>query len=335
MNSMADLSHLLPPASLSDLARAWLREDSPAFDYGGLVVGERDERAVLLCKTPGVLAGAPFFQAVFHELGCNVEWFYHDGDMLLRHAGEAPCRVAVVTGKARHLLLAERPALNCLARASGVATAARRACETARAAGWAGQVAGTRKTTPGFRLVEKHALLVGGAATHRYDLSSMIMLKDNHVWSSGGITQAVRDAKRVGGFSLKVEVECRTLEEGREAARAGADVIMLDNVAPPMLHTHAQTLKSEFPTVVVEASGGVTDENLLRYLGPSVDIVSLGSLTQGYPVVDFSLKVSRETGILGENAVRGAAAYSAGNGGSPSPPSSSATTPSARRNYAF
>lgn len=194
MNHTPEWSHLLHPVQLQDLVRSWLREDTPSFDYGGYVVGEREQMAVLLCKSPGVLAGVPFFDAVFRELGCSVSWKHSEGEWL-----EPVTTVAEVKGKVRHLLLGERVALNCIARASGIASGARRLQQQAAVVTvlgkdgaqvpWHGQVAGTRKTTPGFRMVEKYALLVGGIDTHRYDLSSMIMLKDNHIWSAGNISQ--------------------------------------------------------------------------------------------------------------------------------------------------
>ena len=171
---------------------------------------------MLLGKSRCVLAGVPFFDAVFQQLGCTVEWLAREGDVV-----EPPARVAVVRGPCRRLLLGERTALNCLSRASGVATAARELVALVRAAGWHGEVAGTRKTTPGFRLVEKYALLVGGASTHRMDLSAMVMLKDNHVWAAGSITAAVRQARAAAGFSTKIEVEARGLGEALEAVSRG------------------------------------------------------------------------------------------------------------------
>ncbi|XP_020669184.3 nicotinate-nucleotide pyrophosphorylase [carboxylating] [Pogona vitticeps] len=290
MASHPNLSHLLPAARLRQLARDWLKEDAPSFDYGGYAVGDHQECAVLLCKSPGVLAGFPFFEAIFAEVGCSVEWLQSEGTWV-----EPITRVAEVRGHAKDLLFGERVALNCLGRCSGVATAAAKVCRVAREAGWHGEVAGTRKTTPGFRLAEKYALLVGGASCHRYDLGSLIMLKDNHVWASGSITQAVQSARRVGGFALKVEVECRSLEEALEAAECGSDIIMLDNFAPEDLHPTASTLKTSFPQVTVEASGGITEENVAQFVGPSIDVVSLGCLTQSARVVDFSLKILRDS----------------------------------------
>ena len=279
----------LLPAHSREMIRGWLQEDIPSFDYGGYVVGTRKEQASLLCKSPGVLCGVPFFNMVFEEVGCTVSWGYQEGDVL-----QPVCCVATVTGPVNRLLQGERTALNILTRASGVATHARELADTARTLGWEGQVAGTRKTTPGFRAVEKYALLVGGVSLHRYDLSSMIMLKDNHIWSTGGVGEAVRAARKVAGFSMKIEVECRQLAEAREAAEASADIVMLDNFEPGALVKASQALKQTYPHLIVEASGGIRKDTLQHYCIPSVDVVSLSSTTQGYAPVNFSLKVRKE-----------------------------------------
>ncbi|KAE9338937.1 Nicotinate-nucleotide pyrophosphorylase carboxylating [Phytophthora rubi] len=294
----SNFAHLLPP-SWTKHVQLWLEDDIPSFDVGGFVVGEAEETALLLGKSEGVLAGVPFFTEVFRALGCQVEWLLQEGDEVQPSSvpgGKVP--VAKVTGKCRQLLLGERTALNILTRASGVATQAKCSVQQARALGWNGHVAGTRKTTPGFRLVEKYALLVAGASTHRHDLSQMVMLKDNHVWAAGSITQAVLKAKQAAGFSMKIEVECRRIEEAQEAATAGADIVMLDNFEPEQLKATAAELKKQFPHLLIEASGGITPETLGQYVSPHVDIVSQGKLTQGYPCLDFSLKIQKADGVL-------------------------------------
>ncbi|KAM4608128.1 nicotinate-nucleotide pyrophosphorylase [carboxylating] [Discoglossus pictus] len=287
-----DFARLLPRPRLQQLARDWLAEDAPWLDIAGWAASRGvhggHEEAVLLCKTPGVLAGGPFFQAVCEEVNCTVEWWYPEGAWL-----EPVTRVATVRGKINDLLLAERPALNALSRISGVATLGREVMQKAKATGWTGQVTGTRKTTPGFRLAEKYGLLVGGAGTHRYGANDLVMLKDNHVWAMGGVREALAGVRSLAGHTLKVEVECRTLEEALEAAEGGADIIMLDNLPAQSLHEAAMSVKSQYPGVVVEASGGVTPHNLLQFLGPHVDVVSMGCLTQGPKSTDFSLKLSR------------------------------------------
>ena len=121
----------------------------------------------------------------------------------------------------------------------------------------------------------------------------MVMLKDNHIWASGSITNAVKLARSASGFSQKIEVECQSLEEALEAAEAGADIVMLDNFVPNKLKEDAATFKEKYPNVLVEASGGITTETMPDYLCPHVDIVSQGKLTQGYPCVDYSLKIIR------------------------------------------
>jgi len=199
--------------------------------------------------------------------------------------------VARVKGEARKLLVGERTALNMLARCSGIATVSRKAHNIATEHNWKGRIAGTRKTTPGFRIVEKYGLLIGGADTHRMDLSSMVMLKDNHIWSTGSITNAVKKAKSVAGFSVKIEVECQSQQEAEEAILAGADIVMLDNFTPQKLKETAANLKKSYPHVLIEASGGVTLESLPEYFSEAIDIISMGNLTQGVPHIDFSLKI--------------------------------------------
>jgi len=178
---MGTYAHLLPPSWKTAVSQ-WLDEDTPSFDYGGFIVGEVEREAFLFGKGKkvAVLAGVPFFDEIFHQLGCSVEWHLQEGEAFqpIKH-------IATVRGKARFVLLGERVALNLLARCSGIATRSRVFKDLATAYGFKGTIAGTRKTTPGFRLVEKYGMLVGGIDPHRHDLSSMIMLKDNHIWSSG------------------------------------------------------------------------------------------------------------------------------------------------------
>lgn len=184
-----------------------------------------------------------------------------------------------------------------------------------RAAGWKGTLAGTRKTTPGFRIVEKYGILVGGADPHRHDLSAMVMLKDNHIWAcantvaAGGktagaageeeilsaIPRAVAAARATGGFATKIEVEVRSLDEANAAVEAGADVIMLDNFTPEGVRSAARELKQRWAksgrAFLIEVSGGLNEGNAADYACEDVDILSTSSIHQGTGIVDFSLKV--------------------------------------------
>jgi len=212
-----------------------------------------------------------------------VTFHYREGTHLTPPAG-GKTAVATVTGPARKILLGERVALNTLSRCSGIATASRSLVALARGAGYKGIIAGTRKTTPGFRVVEKYGMLVGGADAHRYDLSSMVMLKDNHVWSVGSISRAVAAVAAVGGFAVKVEVECQSEAEADEAIAAGADVVMLDNFTGEGLRVAAASIKRRWAGkgkgVLLECSGGLTEENVASFVCEDIDIISTSSIHQ-------------------------------------------------------
>ncbi|EEP82088.1 nicotinate-nucleotide diphosphorylase (carboxylating) [Uncinocarpus reesii 1704] len=305
-----DLGHLLP-LTYKRMIAAWLEEDCPSLDYGGFVVGEVEGEAKLLGKSNGVVAGVPFFNEVFAQLGCTVEWKVKEGDKI-----EPITVCAIVRGPMRKLLLGERVALNILARCSGIATKTSSLLSILRYHGWNGILAGTRKTTPGFRLVEKYGILVGGADPHRHDLSSMTMLKDNHVWAcynkdrashtasgenitiADAIPSAVDAARAAGGFAVKIEVECRSIEEANAAIGAGADIVMLDNFTPEGVREAAQQLKDEWDakgkprgSFLVEVSGGLREDNVADFACEDVDILSTSSIHQGVGIIDFSLKV--------------------------------------------
>ncbi|WVQ71038.1 nicotinate-nucleotide diphosphorylase (carboxylating) [Cryptococcus sp. DSM 104548] len=285
-----NLAHLLPPSWTSDVQR-WFAEDTPSFDWAGFVVGEEVQEAILWGKSGGVLAGVPFFDEVFKQVECSVEWLLPEGSVVPEGT---KTKVAIVRGRARQLLLGERVALNTLARCSGIATVSRRFRDLARAEGWKGVVAGTRKTTPGFRLVEKYGMMVGGIDPHRHDLSSMVMLKDNHIWATGSITAAVQTVRRVAGFSLLVNVECQDFAEADEAIAAGANIVMLDNLVGEELHGAARQLKDKWAgkrEFLIETSGGIVQGGLTARVGPDIDILSTSAVHQSCPHVDFSLKI--------------------------------------------
>ncbi|KAF2720664.1 nicotinate-nucleotide pyrophosphorylase [Polychaeton citri CBS 116435] len=287
-------AHLLPP-SWRRIVGAWLEEDTPSFDYGGFVVGEDPCEARLLAKSAGIVAGVPFFDEVFRQLDCTVEWLVKEGEEVGVKEKKQCC--AIVRGPTRNVLLGERVALNMLARCSGIATKSAGLLGLLRQAGYKNTLAGTRKTTPGFRLVEKYGMLVGGCDPHRQDLSAMTMLKDNHIWACGGsIPTAVAAAKASGGFAVKVEVECQSEEEAEEAIKAGADVVMLDNFTPDNVRIASKNLKDRWgrgaqARALIEISGGLTEDNVADYVCDDIDVISSSSIHQGAKHVDFSLKV--------------------------------------------
>ncbi|KAG4304349.1 hypothetical protein PORY_002324 [Pneumocystis oryctolagi] len=293
-NAAGDFKNILPNY-WKRIVEAWLQEDLPHFDYGGFVVGEKQEKAVLYGKSEGILAGVPFFEEIFKQLGCRcIEWRLEEGEKII-----PIMEVAIVCGPVKNILLGERIALNIISRCSGIATKSRRTVEKLKSLGYHGVVAGTRKTTPGFRLVEKYGMIVGGADPHRFDLSSMIMLKDNHILSKGSIypyrsiAKAIEAARLVGGFSLKIEVEVQSEEEADEAILSGADIIMLDNFHNDDIKVVAQNLKKKWKNMnfLLECSGGITEENAHEFICNDLDILSTSSIHQGVKHVNFSLKI--------------------------------------------
>lgn len=293
---MSDYAHLLPVSGKwKRQVEAFLEEDVPGFDIGAYVVGSLSETAHLLMKLPGLVCGKPFADHIFALCNLQVEWLCCEGQEFGANDIAGKRTVAIVKGRINDILLAERTALNLLSRASGIALALRATVNAARSADYRGIIAGTRKTTPGLRVLEKYAMVVGGADPHRYDLSHMVMLKDNHIASCESITGAVSRARAVAGFSTKIDVEVDSYENACEAIEAGADVVMLDNFSPTELRLVSKRLKEKYRdslhAYLLECLGGLTLGNLDGYLCPSIDIYSTSSIHQGCGVVDFSLKI--------------------------------------------
>ncbi|ODV84038.1 hypothetical protein CANARDRAFT_177211 [[Candida] arabinofermentans NRRL YB-2248] len=298
-NPNPDYQHLLPSSSSwKPTITSWLNEDIPSFDYGGYVVGSNIQTATLYCKSKGILSGIPFAQEVYDQCELTVEWYYKEGDLLdpLTTTTNGKIAIAKVKGPVKNILQAERLSLNIISRCSGITTHSNSVLTKARSVGYNGIIAGTRKTTPGLRLLEKYSMLIGGIDCHRYDLSSMVMLKDNHIWATGSITKAIENARKVCGFSMKVEVEVDCEKDAIEAIEAGADVIMLDNFTGDDLKIVANNLKKKFnnsKSYLLECSGGLTLDNLDGFLCDDIDVYSTSSVHQGCSIVDFSLKIDK------------------------------------------
>ena len=236
----------------------------------------------LICKEDGIIAGLDVFGRVFHLLDTSTEVDYKvkDGDEVKK--GQL---MATVTGDIRVLLSGERVALNYLQRMSGIATYTRSLVKLLE--GSSTTLLDTRKTTPNARIFEKYAVRVGGASNHRYNLSDGVMLKDNHIGAAGSITKAVAMAKEYAPFVRKIEVEVESLEQVKEAADAGADIIMLDNMD---VDTMKEAIKIIDGRAKTECSGNVTKENIAKLTDIGVDYISSGALTHSAPILDISLK---------------------------------------------
>jgi nicotinate-nucleotide pyrophosphorylase (carboxylating) len=260
----------------------WLQEDIGHHDVTNDVTGETTGR--LVAKESGVAAGINAAGAVFEHLGVEADREVTDGDAV--DAGET---VLTTSGSARETLRAERVAVNLAGHASGVATKTSEAVERATEADSDVRIAGTRKTTPGLRGIEKRAVVAGGGDTHRLDLSHMVMIKENHI-AEMGLETAVETFRERASFATKLEVEAESTEQATQAAAAGADIVLLDNMTPAETEAAVDALADDPPDVLTEASGGITVDDVGDYAATGVDIISMGSLTHSAPSLDFSFR---------------------------------------------
>ena len=267
-----------------DIILQALREDITFEDVSTASVcpEPRAAEVQLIAKAEGVIAGLDVFARAFALLdpATRVEATVADGDVV--SAGQ---HLATVYGDARVLLAGERVALNFLQRMSGIATYTRRMATALE--GTNTVLVNTRKTTPGLRVFEKAAVEIGGGRNHRYNLSTAVMLKDNHIDAAGGVTQAIEAARAHASFTCTVEVECENLEMVREAVEAGADIIMLDNMTHDDMAEAIALIGGRAKT---EASGNVDAENIRALADLGVDFISSGALTHSAPILDLSLK---------------------------------------------
>jgi nicotinate-nucleotide pyrophosphorylase (carboxylating) len=239
-------------------------------------------RARIVQRTPGVIAGLGVAEAVFRRVDPELAWgsLATDGDR------REPGPVAELEGAAASILTGERVALNFLGRLSGVATLT--AEYVAAVAGTGVQILDTRKTTPGLRSLEKQAVAAGGGHNHRFGLYDAVLVKENHAASAGGVGEATRRALEAAPAGAPVEVECATQEEVDEALDAGAGRILLDNMSPADLRRAVERVAGR---AELEASGGVTLENVRAIAETGVDFVSVGALTHSAPALDVSLEL--------------------------------------------
>jgi nicotinate-nucleotide pyrophosphorylase (carboxylating) len=243
--------------------------------------------AHLVAREPLVLAGLPIATAVFRRVDAtiNVLALAADGDQVA-----AGARVATYSGQAISLLAAERTALNFVQRLSGTATLAHAFVKAAEGSGL--RIADTRKTTPGFRLLEKYAVRMGGASNHRFDLGSGVLIKDNHVALAGGVAAAVRKTRGKVPHGLKIEVEVDSLAQLDEALEAGSEIVLLDNFSVADIEKAVAKAAQYSPRPLLEVSGGVTLANIPALARTGVDIVSAGALTHSAPSVDLALDIA-------------------------------------------
>lgn len=261
-----------------------LEEDITDVDISTKVLGAGETLATveLLAKQDGVLSGMIVFERVFKLLNdqITIDWQIRDGQTF--ESGEI---LAKVQGDVETLLTAERVALNFLQRMSGIATATKRMADLLEGSNI--KLMDTRKTTPGLRILEKYSVRVGGGNNHRYNLSDMIMLKDNHINAAGGVQEAIKLTKERSPYIKKIEVETENLQMVKDAVVAGADIIMLDNMSVAEMKEAIEYIDGR---AIVEASGNLTAENIERLKTLDIDYVSSGAITHSAGIVDLSMK---------------------------------------------
>ncbi len=276
---------LLPPRHNWD----WLVERALAEDLGAgdvtsaaLIPAELGGAAVIEAREALVVAGLPLAADVFERLGAAFEAAVEDGARV-----EPRAVVARVRGSARALLSAERTALNFLQRLSGVATQTARFVDAVRGTG--ARIVDTRKTTPGWRALEKYAVRCGGGENHRTGLFDGILIKDNHIAAVGSTGDAVKRAREHAPAGLRVQVEVESVAAAREALDAGADLLLVDNQPPAVI---AEVVRLARGRAAVEASGGVRLENVAEIARTGVDRISIGALTHSARAVDLAMEWS-------------------------------------------
>jgi len=244
--------------------------------------------AQILCLENATIAGLEEAVLVFELLDCESIKLAEDGELLEKNKP-----ILVIKGKASSILKGERTALNILGRMSGIASYTNRLKEEINKVNPKIRLAATRKTIPGFRFFDKKAVVLGGGDSHRFRLDDSILIKDNHLKILGSIELAIKSAKRLTSFTKKIEIETSSLEEALIAVKAGADIVMLDNLTAKKISMIVKELDELGfrKKVILEASGKINFENIRDYAKTKVDVISSGSITHSVENIDFSLEV--------------------------------------------
>lgn len=270
----------------SELER-FVAEDLGEWDDSSTLAPEIEALASVVAREDCIISGLFEAQEIFAYFRLKASPLFDDGEFV-----PAGSQVISIRGSARAILQSERLALNFMARMSGISTLTR---QCALLAGSRVHVAATRKTTPGFRAFEKKAVFLGGGDMHRFNLSDAVLIKDNHI-AILGLEECLRRARERASFTKKIEVEIENATDMIKAARGGADIIMFDNMSPEEI-TRAIVLLQETGLrdhLILEASGGITLDNLSEYAASGVDVISLGALTRDARWIDLSLEMAAD-----------------------------------------
>ncbi len=279
-----------PPPEIIRKLEEFLREDIRTGDIttNAMEPLEEDATGTIFSREKAILAGVEEVAAIADLTGLLYEVLSYEGNWV-----EPRQPVMRLVGPVKTVLTVERVCLNIVQRMSGIATKTYNMVKTARAINPKIIVAATRKTTPGFRYFEKRAVKIGEGDPHRYALDDMVLIKNNHADVVGGITEAIKMAKRAVSFSKKISCEARNQDEAMQAALAGADIILLDNFKADTIKEFIKLLEQRNlrNRVLLEASGNMNENNLAEYAASGVDIISSGALTHSYRSADFNMRI--------------------------------------------
>lgn len=271
-----------------------IKEDENFFDSASLLLkGKKITAKILLKNSNIVISGLEIAKIIYDKFGIKINTKFNDGDFITEDTNKAEhiIEIASIAGDAYYILLTERTILNLLSLMSSVATKTYKIQNSIKEKGYKTRIAATRKILPSIGYFQKLAVIHGGGDPHRIHLSDTIMIKDNHKKLYGSIEKAIKSIKAIKSFTQKLEVEVETLDEGLNALKMGADIIMLDNFKPEEAKKVAKILKNNNKNIIIEVSGGISENNFSNYLDNSIDIISMGSLTTEIKYTDISLEI--------------------------------------------
>jgi len=269
---------------IEEFAKRVLAEDIGRGDLFEKITKGIDAEAKIVAKSSGVLAGVKYANAISKIVNLDISWLKNDGDRF-----EKGDLIAIIKGKSTNILKSERSILNTILHASSIATNTSKYVEKLKDTGI--KILDTRKTRPLLREFEKYAVICGGGHNHRLGLDDCLMLKDTHLKTVKNLKEFLKQARKKIPFTSKIEIECESFEQACEAMRAGADIVMCDNMEIDEIKKVTKFRDENFPHILIEASGNVTLDNLEKFIGTGVDAISSGSLVHHAVWPDISMKM--------------------------------------------
>ncbi|AEX85701.1 nicotinate-nucleotide pyrophosphorylase [Marinitoga piezophila KA3] len=266
-----------------ELLKDWIERDNSFFDIASYELRDKEASGIIILKNSEVvLSGIEIIKRLFEEYNIDYDFKFNDGEKVDKGI------IGEIKGNAYNVLIVERTMLNILSMMSAIATKTHNLVSKIDGKT---RLAATRKVFPGLGNLEKLAVLHGGGDTHRWNLSESIMLKDNHIKMYGGIENAINTARKYKSFTKKLEIEVENEKDAIIAAKNGVDIIMLDNFSAEKAKETARKLKENYPHIIIEVSGGISEDNYLEYVDDNIDIISMGKLTTEIKYIDFSLEM--------------------------------------------